>query len=217
MDSGVHEENSSSQNDKFYILSISRQGGAGGMCKITCTGAFFFVPRAVCEDLTLAEGELLTERQVQVLQFQHLICSAYQKAIDLISRKDHSRMMLRLKLRKRDYPDEVVAHVLQRLAEEGILDDEKFGEHYLQFLLKKNKYGRPKILAKLREKGLSRELAEALTARVSEIEEDEALWENAAKLFRRGNITKEKMARSLISRGFPPGKVYTCISEYFRF
>ena len=217
MDSGVHGENSSFQNGNQYILSISTKEAAGGMWKITYTGGFFFVPPRLCEEMALAEGMPVSGELLSQLQFHHQIYTAYRKSIDLLSRKDHSRQMLALKLRQRDYPPPVITAVLQRLAEEHIVDDREFGQHYLQFLLRKKKYGRGKLTAKLREKGLSRELSEGLLAGVGDFEEEDALRKSAEKLYRKTNMTEEKMARSLIRRGFPPSKVYACITEYFSF
>ncbi len=217
MVSGVHEENSSSQNGNQYILSISTKEAAGGMCKITCSGAFFFVPLAVCEELELTEGLLLSEEVLSRLLFLHQSFQAYRKSLDLLSRKDHSMEMLRLKLRQRSYPDPVISKVLQHLQAEELVDDRKFGEHYLRYLLNKKKYGKRTLLAKLRGKGLSRELAEDLAGTVAEAEEAEALNASAEKLYGRRNMTKEKMLRSLLAKGFPPSKVYSCIEEYFRF
>jgi len=187
------------------------------MCKITCSGAFFFVPLAVCEELELTEGLLLSVEQLSLLLFHHQSFQAYRKALDLLSRKDHSLEMLRLKLRQRHYPDPVINVVLRRLEEEDLVDDRKFGEHYLRYLLNKKKYGKRTLLVKLREKGLSRELAETLGGTVTEVEETEALNTIAGKLYGRRNMTKEKMVRSLLAKGFPPSKVYSCIEEYFRF
>lgn len=217
MDSGVRGENSSSPNGNQRIVSISIQRAAGDVCKVTCSGGFFFVPLSLLEELNLEEGITLTEQQLESLEFHHLVLQAYRKSLDLLSRREHSREMMRRKLTARRFPSNVAEAVVRRLETEGLIDDTQFGEYYLDYLIRQNKYGKGLICAKLREKGLSREQVEELVSTVSDSEEDEALRNAAEKLLRRKNITKERFVRGLNSRGFPLGKIYAYLQEYCRF
>jgi len=56
----------------------------------------------------------------------------YNKALDLVSRREHSRHELMQKLDKR-YPETlpIIEEVLEKLVLNKILDDERFAEMYL--------------------------------------------------------------------------------------
>ena len=56
----------------------------------------------------------------------------YNKALDLVSRREHSRYELMQKLNKR-FPETmpIIEDVLVKLAANNILDDERFAEMYL--------------------------------------------------------------------------------------
>ena len=56
----------------------------------------------------------------------------YNKALDLVSRRDHSRHELMQKLNKR-FPETlpIIEEALDKLALNNILDDERFAELYL--------------------------------------------------------------------------------------
>ena len=56
----------------------------------------------------------------------------YNKALDLVSRREHSRHELMFKLDKR-YPETspIIEEVLDKLEGNKILDDERFAEMYL--------------------------------------------------------------------------------------
>lgn len=215
MDREGRGENFSSQNDNRRVLSIAFKESAWDMYKVTCSGGFFFVPRRVCEEMGLREGISLSEEMLRSLELHHLHYCGYRKSLDLLSRRAHSEGMLRLKLRQRRYPDEIIDGIISRLLSEGLINDREFGELYLNVLLRKQKYGRGMLLAKLRDKGLSRELSENLLITVTDTALDEALEENAEKLYKKSKMTEEKMVRSLIGKGFTPSKVYECARKYF--
>ena len=99
----------------------------------------------------------------------------YNKALDLLSRREHSRHELLQKLEKR-YPETlpIIEDVLDKLEKNKILDDERFAEMFLQSRAKKG-FGPKKIEMELRARKVH---AEFITIALEEYE----TWdENAAK------------------------------------
>ncbi len=213
MDNEELEGNISSQNGNDRVLSITTKETPRDMCKVICSGGFFLIPLHLCDELQLFDGMFLSEEARTILHFQNNLYYAYRKAKDLLYRTDHSEEMVRRKLRQRQYPEDVIQSVVEQLREEGIINDRNFGEHYVQFLVRKNKYGKRMLQAKLREKGISRELTEELLNSVSENMEESALKASVEKLFEKKKMTDEKMVRSLVRKGFPVSKVYTFIKK----
>jgi|TARA_B100000767_G_scaffold145867_1_gene137523 regulatory protein len=76
----------------------------------------------------------------------------YNKALDLVSRREHSRHELMLKLDKR-YPETIliIEEVLDKLEINKILDDERFAELYLNSRARKG-FGPKKIEIELNSK-----------------------------------------------------------------
>ena len=61
----------------------------------------------------------------------------YNKALDLLSRREHSRKELYLKLTKRFESKEDINLNLDRLEEKNLLSDSRFAEEYVQARRKK--------------------------------------------------------------------------------
>ena len=61
----------------------------------------------------------------------------YNKALDLLSRREHSRKELYLKLTKRFHLKEDINLTLDRLEEKNLLSDSRFAEEYVQARRKK--------------------------------------------------------------------------------
>ena len=76
----------------------------------------------------------------------------YNKALDLISRREHSRYELMQKLNKR-YPETrpLIEEVLDKLIVNNILDDERFAEMYINSRARKG-FGPKKIEMELSSK-----------------------------------------------------------------
>lgn len=92
---------------------------------------------------------------------------AYQVAVGLLTRRDHSTLELFGKLNARHYAQEEITQTLRALAEQGLLNDSRFGESYVRQRVEKG-FGPIKIRAELRTRGLDRQLIEQLLAGYAE-------------------------------------------------
>ncbi|MBL8258738.1 MAG: regulatory protein RecX [Candidatus Competibacteraceae bacterium] len=85
------------------------------------------------------------------------------KALELLARREHSRLELRQKLIQRGFASERVEPVLDRLIEERLLDERRYAELYACARADKG-YGPLRIDRELRERGVPQEaVAAALT------------------------------------------------------
>ena len=76
-----------------------------------------------------------------------------RKSLDLLARREHSRLELSRKLHKKFSEYNMIEGVLDKLELDGLLSDDRFTEEYLNY--RKNKgFGPTKISAELRDRGI---------------------------------------------------------------
>jgi regulatory protein len=78
-----------------------------------------------------------------------------------LSRREHSRAELVQKLRQRGFEREAVTDVVERLASQGWVSDERFARELVRVRAASG-YGPLRILAELRRRGVPEEAAEAV-------------------------------------------------------
>lgn len=76
-------------------------------------------------------------------------------AMDLLARREHGRVELMRKLRKRGAPEELIEAALQRLAEEGLLSEARYLESFVSYKARAG-YGPQRIREELGQRGLAR-------------------------------------------------------------
>ncbi len=137
------------------------------------------------------------------------------KALWLISFRDHSRRELSDKLRK-DYGEENVEKTLDRLEELGLINDGSFARRYTADLINLKHLSERGIRQKLREKGIDRELIDEVLDEI-EVDEDEQIRRIIEKKYARA-LNDEKGQRravnALLRLGFSYGSIRSALSEY---
>lgn len=98
---------------------------------------------------------------------------AFLKACDLLALRDHSSRELLTKLRQKGY-GEGAGEAVEKLTEEGYVDDERFARAYAAELVRVKHFGRRRIVTELLKKGIDPSLARDI-ADETEVDEDEIL------------------------------------------
>lgn len=140
--------------------------------------------------------------------------AAKQKAFRLLSLRPHSEKELEKKLREKGFPAVVVKETLEKLHDLKYLNDESFANQWTRNLAVNKLWGNKKIIASLREKGLSAELIASSIEKAREELPEEAAIEilikkkagkrkSAAFDFKE----KQKIFQALLGRGFPPSLI----------
>jgi regulatory protein len=135
--------------------------------------------------------------------------TAYDKALGLLARREHSRRELKTKLRQDGYEGEEATAAIDRLGEQHYQDDDRFAEVLLRSRIAQG-YGPMRLRMELKTHGLS-------DARIRELmEAADADWDAsaAAQLRRRygGGGTADpaeraRRAQFLLRRGFAAATV----------
>ena len=118
-----------------------------------------------------------------------LISNIYNKALDIISRREHSAKEVTSKLLKKFNEPDLIAATLSRLKDNNLVNDERYAEMYTQ-IRKRKGFGPKRIKYELSSKGIDDSLS-------SLIIEDEGGWQEAAKnafnkKFKKGIATEYK-------------------------
>lgn len=90
------------------------------------------------------------------------------KALELLARREHSRLELRQKLLQRGFPSDHIEATLDRLVEERLLDENRYAELYACGRADKG-YGPLRIARELRERGVPED---AVAATLAILEDD---------------------------------------------
>ena len=134
----------------------------------------------------------------------------YDKALKFLERRPHSCFELKRKLALRRYGPKAIAAVISRLVAEDYLNDERFGEQFLDSLRKYKTFGFYGIKAKLLSRGLDRDLADRLLAGLT-LEEEKKI---AKKLLeKKASGDWDKKVRSLSAKGFRTEVIRQTLAE----
>jgi regulatory protein len=135
--------------------------------------------------------------------------SAYNKALGLLARREHSRRELGLKLKQGGYEGDEAGEALDRLGEQHYQDDDRFAEMLVRSRAAQG-YGPMRLRAELKSHGLSDARIRAV------LDEAEVDWDaNALAQLRRrfgagsapDREEKARRAQFLLRRGFPAATV----------
>lgn len=97
---------------------------------------------------------------------------AFNKAVDLLATREHSRREIVTKLTQRGYEKEIAEETAEKLIEYGYLSDERYARLYARELKEKKKYGNGRIKQELFRKGIDRDIIENILSENDENEEE---------------------------------------------
>ncbi len=133
------------------------------------------------------------------------VTAAYEQALKLLARREHSRRELTRKLEERGHPAPAAAAALDGLEAENALNDARFAEEYARARFAKG-FGPRRVEAELREHGIDGEGLDR--ARMTREEERERAALQLARRFGASrpadNRDRAKRMRYLQQRGFEP-------------
>lgn len=125
----------------------------------------------------------------------------YSKAVQLLASRPHFRRELAAKLQQRGYPAEEIDSALDRLMEQGYLDDRAAARGFVEARLARGE-GRARLRAELQRRGAPEEAIDSALAELTP-EDDLPAAREAAELWqRRGGRDPRSLARHLERKGF---------------
>ena len=213
----MREDDSSSPSANPQVVSFAPRGTGGERWELHLSdGSSFFVSGESLQLAGVASGDLAPGRELEAGTASRLFdCSrvleARDKGLELLARRSHAVQELRLKLARRRFAAAHVDGALAWLGERGYLDDRIFAREWVDRRTERHPEGRPALIAGLRRRGVSRDVAEEVVAGIWTAESERAAAQAAlAKIRRRGGGARggsetehaQRLRRALQRRGF---------------
>ncbi|MCC6548806.1 MAG: regulatory protein RecX [Ignavibacteriaceae bacterium] len=203
-----------------YVSKI--QLVSSGIYKVTIDDVRFFLEPHIFFAWKLSIGDQLSDEEFKELTIEAKRLQIKQRAIFLLYMRQHSKTELKRKLKSKFREHDLIDGVIEKLSENGLLNDARFAEHYTESLVRKHS-GVNKIKAKLFEKGINREISiENLERTKDELAEEyhEGLTDEFRKKIRqlkKKNLQQKdliiRVTRYLLSKGFTFQEIKNCINE----
>ncbi len=132
---------------------------------------------------------------------------AYNYAVSLLSRRDHSEKELMEKLSRKGYTDGAEA-AIEKLRNSGYVSDERFAKLYVRELRSLKKYGKRRIEQELYRKGIDRDIiSEVLDETDFDENELVALIERKYSRYLGDEKGIQKTINSLVRMGYGYGEI----------
>ena len=143
------------------VTTISEQKRRPNRRNVYLDGAFAFGCNLnVVAKFKLREGMTLSDEQVREIQLGEVKQECFDRAMEALSSRLHSRSELRKKLVRREYGETVVDAVLEDLARLGYLDDERFAKTKALSAAQHKHHGRRRAFMELIKSGVKGDVAD---------------------------------------------------------
>jgi len=152
----------------------------------------------------LINGQLLTEEKIRELKFSDNTDLGIQKALNYLRYRSRSEQEIRHNLRKHDFLDDAIIHIIQRLRQLNLVNDIDFASSWVDNRSEFKPMGRIALQSELRAKGIHNDI---ITEVLSDIDEEKLAVKAAIKQahkFKNLDWTtfQKKMLGFLARRGF---------------
>lgn len=168
---------------------------------------------AVVRSLGLTEGEDVDYEDLRARIASAAPEFARERALRVLGYRDRSQAELTRKLTDHGYDQDLVASLVERFVELGLVDDARFASLWAR-TRKSSGMGPQRIRRELAERGVSKELAESA---VSDIFGDTDCVEQARASLRgrRAEDTRarDRLVRTLVRRGFTIGTALKAVDS----
>lgn len=165
---------------------------------------FAGVHKEVVYKFRIEEGVQVDKEKLALLIYDENLRSAKNKAFNILARTMQSEMLLRDKLSKEGYQEEIIDNVIEILKDYKMIDDEEYAKNYVRNKMNNNKYGKKRIIFELTKRKISEDI---INKAISEIE-DEKIYENAVYL-------AKKKLRSIKDK--ERNKIYQKLSQHLAY
>jgi regulatory protein len=137
-----------------------------------------------------------------------------QRALDLLSRRDHSEYELSRKLKEKGGVVSEIPGLILQLRQWGYLDDARFAENFVRFRAGKA-WGQKRYRQELMTRGVSSEVAETVLSSLPELSSEAVKTKLQALVGRELSRGKEsqKILASLVRKGFGHAQVLEALES----
>lgn len=194
----------SAQKGKANKIHIS----IDGEYRLTVDADFWFSSGYV-------SGDEIDEEQYKILADRIAKRRCFNRALNILSRRDHCEKELFNKLRRTD-GDEAAAHAVERIKSLGYINDERYAQNLAEELGSRKGYGLRAIRSELIKRGVDHETADNTINSITLDESDNIRVLLEGKFSRK--LTTEKGRKqvfaALMRLGYSYSDIRSALSEY---
>jgi regulatory protein len=163
-------------------------------------------------NLGLRVGQEFGEGELEELKKTAIEDKAYMRSLDLIMRRQRSEWEVRDYLKRKDYEQDIIEKIVNRLAGMGYVDDKKFAEAWVSNRRLLKATSKRKLTMELRQKKVADEIVREVLAE-DETDERQVLRDLIAK---KRNQTRYQDEQKLIAYLLRQGFNYEDVREVLR-
>ncbi len=195
-------------------MKLNFKEGKGDKIHVLVDGEYYFtVDKAYFALMGIYQGKEVGREELALLGEKADMRRAYNCAVGYLSRRDHSVKELLFKLRQKGYKESGV-YAVEKLQNEGYVDDERFARMYARELVNIKKYGRRRVEQELYRKGVDREII-SLVLEETEFDGDELCTLIRRKYLRYLSDEKgiKKTVAGLMRMGYSFSEIKSALSK----
>lgn len=195
-------------------MKISYKQGRGNKIHIMIDGEY---KMTVDSDFSLLasihDGSEIGEEELAFFEEEVNVRRAFNKASELLSRRDHSEKELLTKLRQKGFA-EGAQEAIEKLRDYGYVNDERFAVSYASELRRLKHFGKRRIEQELFKKGIDREIIFDVLESL-EFDENELCELITKKYYRNLGTEKgvQKTINALVRAGYGYREIKDALSQ----
>jgi len=166
----------------------------------------------------LRRGDDVTAERLEALREADQRQQARDAALRLLAYRPRSEEELRSRLARRGLPLDAVEDAMERLREQGLLDDDAFARYWVEARQQSSPRGQRLLRRELLLKGVAAETAGQAVAAVAEEEAARRAAEKKAQSLRNLDYPtfRRRLGQFLLRRGFSYGTAHALVEELWR-
>lgn len=166
----------------------------------------------------LQVGQFISDEKIAQLRAEDERETAFQSALRLIQLRPRSENEIRQKLLQRQEKDDVIQHVIERLKQSGLLNDDTFARSWIENRAELRPRSRRALAYELSQRGIERSVIET---NLAELDDDEMAYRAAQQKARKFRDLdwkdfRLKLYRYLAQRGFDYAASQQAISRVWQ-
>lgn len=201
-------------------MKITAKGGRKDKIHIYIDGEYLLtVDEIFWFSCGYISGDEINEEELTAFKEAAGSRRAFNSALNSLDYRDHSEKEIRAKLLRKhdaDYVDEAV----EKLLELDLVNDERYAENYARELFEHKKFGKMRIKAELRAKGISADIANAAVEELFDEEEPDNIQRIVdiigKRYYNRMNdeVGRKKVFSALQRMGYSFSDIREAMSEF---
>ena len=144
-------------------MKLTYSKGKGTKIHINIDGEYRFTTDVdFWFSLGINSGDVLNDEEIAELEEKINVRKAYNKGIELLSGRAHSKKELIQKI-KRAVDEKYAIIAVDKLEKKGYVNDEEFARAYYSYLLNAKHFGAKRINYEMYQKGISRDIVDLVS------------------------------------------------------